>query len=228
MCKAHYQHWRENDPSRPRCTTAGCTRAQHARGLCKPHYTAALLAKPRGRCSVDGCDQPVEWRKLCALHLDRIQRTGSTGADIPRWHALPADQWTPADYQLLVDLFERTRPEHRGLVATAGPLLFLSPAVLYKRLAEAAGLHGIDVRFVYGETEHSQRVQPWELKKPLQGRDTCPHGHPYTVENSRYRRRVRTDPKNGIAHEVIERDCITCRKDAKRRTRQAAPSRRTA
>lgn len=104
-CQRHYQ--REHLHDNPACTVDGCDEPQRSKGLCDRHYrtrrresgarTCAVdgcKTTPKGNrfvceehagwtppCSVDGCTRRAASTStdLCALHRERLRRTGRTG-----------------------------------------------------------------------------------------------------------------------------------------------------
>jgi hypothetical protein len=63
------------------CTTPGCYRPEHARGLCMKHYQAARYRglldalptrqkpSPQRMCTAAGCGRAAHGRGLCHKHL---------------------------------------------------------------------------------------------------------------------------------------------------------------
>ncbi len=66
------------------------------------------------------------------------------------------------------------------------------------------------------EKPESQRLrEPGELREKFAARETCRHGHPWTPENTRWRRRVR----RGNENLAPERDCLICKRESERKRR---------
>jgi hypothetical protein len=77
-------------PADDTCSVAGCSRPQHAQGLCQVHFdarrkAAAIAAKPAGgappastkNCCVPGCTAPHHARGYCKSHYSQLRRRGS-------------------------------------------------------------------------------------------------------------------------------------------------------
>jgi hypothetical protein len=57
------------------CSTDGCDRKYHGKGMCMYHYQQHRKAtKPV--CVEDGCDRPYKARNMCEPHYDRWIRDG--------------------------------------------------------------------------------------------------------------------------------------------------------
>lgn len=72
---------------KPKCSTEGCARVCHGRGLCQKHYDAFMHANPHiprtkrrkrneeaPNCSAEGCEKKSRTRGMCVAHYARKYR----------------------------------------------------------------------------------------------------------------------------------------------------------
>lgn len=99
---------------RAMCSTDGCEKTVHGRGLCSMHYERArkLDALPERtdrapQCSVTGCTETrAAGRTICSMHRERIRSHGDTGA-AERIRSKPGTATRRPDGYLI-----RTSPDH--------------------------------------------------------------------------------------------------------------------
>jgi hypothetical protein len=55
------------------CSTEGCERKYHGKGLCHFHYVI-LKRQTAPACSEDDCERPSRAKGMCTTHYDRYLR----------------------------------------------------------------------------------------------------------------------------------------------------------
>jgi hypothetical protein len=55
------------------CSTEGCERKYHGKGLCHFHYVA-LKRQTAPKCSEGDCEKPSRAKGMCTTHYDRYLR----------------------------------------------------------------------------------------------------------------------------------------------------------
>lgn len=74
----------KNPSAKKICSTDGCNKPIHGRGLCNTHYAGWLRSENKNResaitpetCAIDGCEKPAKTRNWCVAHYTRYQRHG--------------------------------------------------------------------------------------------------------------------------------------------------------
>ena len=68
------------------CSVDGCQKKRRTRGFCPTHYSAWRRQRPTlDECTVEGCSRKAPQKGLCTMHYQRVQKTGSTEIDNPRY-----------------------------------------------------------------------------------------------------------------------------------------------